>query len=100
MNHGNSAQASQIWLHMNAKSRADFAHSQGIQPNLSPDEVKKQVAQHYLDKDKTGAEDSGETIEQAPTVHLGGLETLPGYAGPAGPSTESGPAPTQTEPSN
>jgi len=60
MNHGNSAQASQIWLNMDAKSRADFSHSQGMQPILSPDQIKKQVSQHYTDK--TGAIDSDETI--------------------------------------
>src|ERR1700731_374153 len=60
MNHGNSAQASQIWLNMDAKSRADFSHSQGMQPTLSPDQIKKQLSQHYVDK--TGATDSDETI--------------------------------------
>ena len=50
MNRGNGAQASQIWLNMDAKSRADFAHNEGMQPNTSPDEVKKQIMQHYQDR--------------------------------------------------
>jgi hypothetical protein len=102
MNHGNSAQASQIWLHMDAKSREAFAHSEGMKPSLSQEDIQKQVMQHYLDKQGNNpvSVESGESVEQAPAVHLGGLETLPGYAGPPGPSTESGPAPTQNEPSN
>src|SRR5579863_9175999 len=69
MNHGNGAQASQIWLHMDAESRADFAHSQGMQPETSPDDLKKQVTQHY--QDEMGAEDenSGEKIEK-PTPNV------------------------------
>lgn len=102
MNHGNSAQANQIWLHMDAKSRADFSHSQGMQPNLSPDDAKKQVAQHYLDKmDKTGGENSGETVEQpTPNVHLGGLESLPEWVGPTGAPPQSVTVPEKTAPSN
>src|SRR5271156_531510 len=69
MSHGNSAQASQIWLNMDAKSRADFSHSQGMQPDISSDEVKKQLTQHQLDK----VEDSDETVERptTPNVNLG-----------------------------
>jgi len=99
MNHGNSAQASQIWLNMDAKSRADFSHSQGMQPILSPDQIKKQVGQHYMDK--TGATDSDETIERpTPNVHLGGLESLPEYNAPTGEPPQTVTVPTQNEPSN
>ena len=72
MNHGNAAQANQIWLHMDAKSRADFSHSEGMQPDTSPDDVKKQVMQHY--QDKLGSDDenenSGETIESRPPMSI------------------------------
>ncbi len=99
MNHGNSAQASQIWLGMDAGSRADFAHSQGMQPNLSPDAVKKQVTQHYMDK--MGADDREETVEQpTPNVHLGGLESLPEWVGPSGAPPQAVTVPTQNDPSN
>jgi len=99
MNHGNGAQASQIWLNMDANSRADFAHSYGMQPNLSPDEVKKQVMQHYIDK--MGTDDSGESIEQpTPNVHLGGLESLPEWVGPSGAPPQSVTVPAQNTPSN
>jgi outer membrane murein-binding lipoprotein Lpp len=106
MSHGNSAQASQIWLHMDAKSRADFSHSEGMQPNASPDDVKKQVMQHYQDEmgkqDDTGKQnENGETIEQpTPNVHLGGLESLPEWVGPTGAPPQSVTVPPTTTPSN
>jgi hypothetical protein len=99
MSHGNSAQASQIWLHMDAKSRADFSHNEGMQPNTSPDDVKKQVMQHY--QDEMGKEDdSGETVEKpTPNVHLGGLESLPEWVGPSGAPPQSVTVPAETAPS-
>lgn len=100
MNHGNAAQANQIWLHMNASSREQLAHSQGMQPNVSPDELKKQVMQHYEDEMKNG-NNTGETVERpTPNVHLGGLESLPGYVGPSGQPPQSATVPAQDAPSN
>jgi hypothetical protein len=99
LNRGNGAQASQIWLNMDANSRADFSHSQGMQPNLSSDEAQKQVMQHY--QDKMGADDSEESIERpTPYLDLGGLESLPGYVGPSGAAPQSVTAPAQNAPSD
>ncbi len=100
MSHGNSAQASQIWLHMDAKSRADFSHNEGMQPNTSPDDVKKQVMEHY--QDEMGKEDeSGETVEKpTPNVHLGGLESLPEWVGPSGAPPQAVTVPAETAPSH
>ena len=99
LNRGNGAQASQIWLNMDANSRADFSHSQGMQPNFSSDEVQKQVMQHY--QDKMGADDSEESIERpTPYLDLGGLESLPGYVGPSGAAPQSVTAPAQNAPSD
>lgn len=99
IDHGNGAQANQIWLNMDARSRADFAHSQGMQPNLSPDEVKKQVMQHYMGQ--MGDDDSEESIEQpTPNVHLGGLESLPEWVGPSGAPPQAVTVPTQSAPAN
>jgi hypothetical protein len=98
MSHGNSAQASQIWLHMDAKSRADFSHNEGMTPNSSPDDVKKQVMQHYQDK-MGGDEDSDETVEKpTPNVHLGGLESLPEWVGPTGAPPQAVTVPPETAP--
>jgi hypothetical protein len=97
MNHGNSAQASQIWLNMDAKNRADFSHSQGMQPNVSSDEVKKQLTQHYLDK----VEDSDQTVEHpTPNVHLGGLDSLPEWVGPSGAPPQAVTVPSKDTPPN
>ena len=99
INHGNSAQADQIWLHMNAKSRADFSHSQGMHPTMSPDDVKSQIMQHY--QDEAGGEVNEDTIEKpTPNVHLGGLESLPEWTGPSGAPPPTVTVPTQNEPSN
>jgi len=96
MSHGNSAQASQIWLHMDAKNRADFSHNEGMTPNSSPDDVKKQVMQHYQDK-MGGDEDSDESVEKpTPNVHLGGLESLPEWVGPTGAPPQSVTVPPKT----
>ena len=90
MSHGNSAQASQIWLHMDAKSRADFSHSEGMQPNTSPDDVKKQVMQHYQDEmgkqDDTAKQDENgkRSNSRRPTSISAGLRVCPsGSARPA-----------------
>ena len=104
ISHGNSAQASQIWLHMDAQSRADFSHNEGMQPNTSPDDVKKQIMQHYQDEagkgDDSGKEgDSGETVENpAPSVHLGGLESLPEWVEPTGEPPQAVTVPPKTAP--
>ncbi len=104
MSHGNSAQASQIWLHMDARSRADFSHNEGMEPNTSPDDVKKQVMQHYQDEmdkgDESGKEDqNGETVEKpTPNVHLGGLESLPEWVGPTGAPPQAVAVPAETAP--
>ncbi len=99
LNHGDSAQASQIWLHMDADSRADFAHNKGMQPSLSPDEMNKEIVQHYVDK--MGAGDAGESSERpAPNVHPGGLQSLPEYVGPSGAPPPSVTAPAENAPPN
>jgi hypothetical protein len=101
MNHGNSAQANQIWLHMDARSRQQFAHGQGMQANVAPDEVQKQVMQHY--QDKLGSEDdnNGQTLERpAPSVHLGGLQSLPEWVEPSGAAPQAVTVPAQNEPSH
>jgi hypothetical protein len=101
MNHGNAAQANQIWLHMDANSRADFSHSQGMTPDTSQDDVKKQVMQHYQDKLGSEGENSDETIEKpTPNVHLGGLESLPEWVGPTGAPPQAVTVPDTTVPPN
>lgn len=99
MNRGNGAEANQIWLNMDADSRAAFAHNEGMQPNTPPDEVKKQIMKHYMEQ--MGATDSDEgEVEPAPSVHPGGLESLREYVGPSGAPPQTVTVPNQTTPAN
>jgi hypothetical protein len=98
MNHGNSAQASQIWLHMDAQSRLDFSHSQGMQPETSPDDVKKQVMQHVQDEAGGSGDSEGTVVQPAPMVHLGGLQSLPEWVGPSGAPPQAVTVPNATPP--
>jgi hypothetical protein len=70
---GNSAQASQIWLHMSPEQRVMFERGQGLQPAQSPKQVQMEVMRRALE------EANGEEPEQAPaTPPLGGaLGNLP-----------------------
>src|ERR1700730_17837731 len=44
---GNSAQASQIWLHMTPDQRAKFGRGEGIRPSGSSKDVQQKVGEHY-----------------------------------------------------
>lgn len=61
LNRGNAAEASQMWLTMSPQSRANLSHSQGMTPNLSPEEIQAQVLRH--EKEKAAAE--GDDTESA-----------------------------------
>ena len=99
MNRGNGAQANQIWLNMSAKDREKFSHGQGMQPDVSGDDVKKQIMQHYQDEMRANGGD--ESVERpTPNVHLGGLQSLPGYVGRSDAPPQSATAPAQDAPSN
>ena len=99
MNHGSAAQASQIWLNMDAKSRADFSHNEGMHPDMSQSEVNKQLTQHY--EDQMSPDNGEQNIERpAPYVHLGGLQSLPEWNGPSGAPPQAVTVPTLNAPSN
>jgi hypothetical protein len=99
LNRGNGAEASQIWLSMDADSRAAFAHNEGMHPNIPSDEVKKKIMKHYMDQ--KGVEEGAETVEQpAPYVRAGGLESLPEYVGPSGAPPQAVTVPPKTAPAN
>ena len=85
LSRGNGAQASEIWRNMDAESRANWAHSEGMHPMVPPDEVKKQVIEHYLKEAGHGDDTGDASVENAvPHVGHGGLESLPEYTGPSG----------------
>ncbi|MBF6561006.1 MAG: hypothetical protein IVW56_12000 [Candidatus Binataceae bacterium] len=105
LNRGNAAEASQMWLTMSPESRANLSHSQGLTPNLSPEEIQAQVLRH--EKERAAAEgddtesamgdsDDGDvTAEQIETPAQdddrsdGKLSNLPSYNPPG--STETAP---------
>jgi hypothetical protein len=99
LNRGNGAQASQIWLNMDADSRAAFAHSEGMKPNVSESDVKKQVMKHYMGE--MGPTDSEESIDQTtPNVGSGGLQSLPEYIDQSGTAPQAVTVPSASTRSN
>ncbi len=81
LNHGHSAEASQIWLNMSPDDRAKWARSEGVSPQVSPDEIKKQVMQHY--QDEAGSEQEGDSgVTQIVPAGGAGLQNLPSIAAP------------------
>jgi hypothetical protein len=81
LNHGHSAEASQIWLTMSPADRAKWARSEGVSPQVSPDEIKKQVMQHY--QDEAGSEQEGDSgVTQIVPAGGAGLQNLPSIAPP------------------
>jgi hypothetical protein len=53
---GSGPEASQIWLRMSAEDRANLAHSTGIKPTSSPEEIQAQLMRHAREK---GAQEAG-----------------------------------------
>ncbi|HVA76737.1 MAG TPA: hypothetical protein VNF27_02515 [Candidatus Binataceae bacterium] len=81
LNHGHSAEASQIWLNMSSEDREKWARSEGVSPQVSPAEVKKQVMQHY--QDEVGSEQEGDTgVTQIAPAGGAGLQNLPSLTAP------------------
>lgn len=76
--HGHSAEASQIWLQMSPEDREKWARSEGVSPQESPDQVKKQVMQHYQSEIEAGS-GGNEIITPTPPQGGAGLENLPSY---------------------
>lgn len=81
LNRGHSAEASQIWLHMSQEDRLNFQTNQGMSPAASPDEVKKQIGEHYQ-AEAGGGGGGEESIEQVAPAPGAGLKDLPALAQP------------------
>lgn len=72
---GNSAQASQVWLHMNPEERVKFERGQGLQPAQTPKEVQQEVMRRAMEE---SADDTPDQSSETPA--LGGeLGNLPRY---------------------
>jgi hypothetical protein len=79
--HGQSAQASQIWLHMSGEDRLKWSRGQGITPEVSRDELQNRINHHY-ERELNGAGDNGASSEPlTPDINGGSLQDLPAAAG-------------------
>ena len=87
---GNSAQASQIWLHMTPDQRAKFGRGEGIRPSVSPKDVQQTIDEHYYDQDDDSP--AKKQVELAPGSGAG-LQDLPSYLNANGGAGEAPPAP-------
>lgn len=73
---GNSAQASQIWLHMNPEERVKFERGQGLQPAQTPKEMQQEVMRRAMEQ----SDDDNTPDQSSVTPALGGdLGNLPCY---------------------
>jgi hypothetical protein len=83
LSRGQSAQASQIWLHMSPQDRIKWDTSQGISPSASPDEIKSQVMKHYQEQmgEQNGDQEENVGIG-SPDLGAAGLDALPKLATP------------------
>lgn len=85
LNHGHSAEASQLWLTMSPEDRQKWARSEGVSPQVSPAEIKKQVMQHY--QDEVGSEQEGDSgVTQIAPAGAAGLGNLPSLVAPVNPA--------------
>ena len=70
LNHGNSAEASQQWLNMSAKDRANLSHNVGFKNDVSQDDVGRALIKHQREEavkdgdDQDTAFDSGDVGSQ------------------------------------
>src|SRR5579863_5107795 len=51
LDRNNGAQASQIWLKMSAKDRANFEHSVGLKPDVNKEDIGRQLLKHQQEKE-------------------------------------------------
>ena len=87
---GNSAQASQIWLHMTPDERAKFGRGENIRPSVSSKDVQQAIDEHYANQDDDSP--ANKQVELAPGSGAG-LQDLPSYLNANGGAGVSPPAP-------
>ena len=109
LNRGNGAQASNIWLTMSEKDRANLTHSIGFKPNIDKDDIGRALLKHQQEQQakenaddpdpmsnagEFGNPDSDQQVE-IPGVSgdptAGGLSNLPLFGNQPSASTESAP---------
>jgi hypothetical protein len=78
--HGNSMQASQVWLNMSPDDRMKFARGDGFQPDQATEkkDVQQMMMQHYGNQSGEGRRTTQQPEEQMPTPLGASLKDLPG----------------------
>jgi redox-sensitive bicupin YhaK (pirin superfamily) len=77
--HGNSMQASQLWLNMSPDDRMKFARGEGFNPDDSTKkDVQQMMMQHYGNQSGEGPSTAEQMEEQMPTPLGASLKDLPG----------------------
>jgi hypothetical protein len=97
LRHGNGAEAMQIWLHMSGDERMAYQRGEGVQAQVSTEEVQKQVARHYLDKStpEEWRPEGDATVEKvAPNLGGATFQDLPKYIGSQNESAPAAPPPS------
>jgi len=85
--HGNSMQASQVWLHMSPEDRMKFSRGQGFSPDDTyKKDVQQQMMKHYQDEAGGGSEGGEQTQQQVPTPLGASLKDLPAAAESSSPA--------------
>jgi hypothetical protein len=88
---GNSAQASQLWLHMTPDQRTKFERGEDIRPSVSNKDVQQAIDEHYSEQD-----DDGSAPKHANLAPPGaGLQDLPAYLNANGAVGAPQPAPDE-----
>jgi redox-sensitive bicupin YhaK (pirin superfamily) len=83
--HGNSMQASQVWLHMSPEDRMKFARGEGFKPDES---TNKDVQQMMMNHANESSEGSGTVEQQIPTPLGASIRDLPA-SGSSSPSNQA-----------
>jgi hypothetical protein len=85
--HGNSMQASQVWLHMSPDDRMKFARGEGFQPDeSSKKDVQQMMMKHQENEASEGPSTAEQMEEQMPTPLGASLKDLPVAAGSSSPN--------------
>jgi hypothetical protein len=66
LNRGNSAEASQLWLHMDADDRANLSHNVGFKQEVNQDDVARAMLKHQKEEPaRNGDVDDGASDDAA-----------------------------------
>ena len=86
--HGNSMQASQVWLNMSPDDRMKFARGEGFQPDQATEkkDVQQMMMQHYGNQSGEGPSTAEQMEEQMPTPLGASLKDLPGASESSSPA--------------